>query len=135
VFGRKRERERGRRVALTAFPILDEMEAADWGLSTSPKKPTDLQLSAAQAARWMERLLAACENDPSILPLVVEGWSDNRSLRFESLGEGDRAIHVQALHLNLGITAYGNYFGLTHEWSPSFNAEEAAEGRSRGWRR
>ena len=135
MFGRKRERERGRRVAQAAFPVLDEIETEDWHSRTSGNQPANEEPGAVKTADRMARILAACENDTSILPLVIEGWAENRSLRFASQGRGDRAVHVKSLQLSLGVTAHRNLFGLTGEGSPSFNAYEAAEGRSRGWRR
>lgn len=131
---KQRERERGRRLARAALPILDEFEKEDWEWGKAGKDPLDDQAATARAADTFARLLLACENDAAVLTDVMQVWYESRRKPFDARGDEDRASHFLGTWLSL-MNSYGNLFGLFGETTPAFDPVKAAEGRRRGWRR
>jgi len=123
---KQREQERERRVAMAAFPILDEFEEEDWESGRAGKDPLSDQAAAARAADYFARLLMAYENDSSVLPNVTQVWYGSRRKPFDVQGDDDRASHFLGTMLSL-MNSYGNLFGSFRETTPAFDPVKAAQ--------
>jgi hypothetical protein len=134
MFGGK-EGEQGRQIAEAAFPILDEIEAEDWHWGKAEKAKLEGPGAATKTADEIARLLPVCKSFQVPLLDVLERWVESRQQAFEEQGDEDRAAHVSVIWLSLGLYGYGNLFGLVSQDAAAYNADLAAEGRARGWRK
>jgi hypothetical protein len=141
MFGkRKREQhERGRRIGHDVAEYMDEQEENSWawrtmrdekGAEAASQKYRPLSIVAT-----VERVMQLCDNDVNAAMAALEAWKDARQERYERLGDEDRSTHVAGMYLSVGLNGIGNLFGFIPPGAPAFDAELAAAGRERGWRR
>lgn len=144
TFGKKKnqekdQRQRGREAAAAVFAYMDAKEAASWEW----RKVADVEGDDVANERIpppndpietiIADLLPMCGNDPGDLGDALEVWWQSREERYED-DEG-RTGHVSGMYMSIALNGIGNLFGFVPEGAPSFNADLAARGRARGWRR
>ena len=133
-----RKREKGRKLAQPAFPILDDAEALSWQWRVAVEEMGEDAANAQYPALGdgSGRASHASLREQPKHRDAGHGSLVRRAGRgIRGSGDEDRALHVSGMFMSVGLNGMGISSASYLEHALAYDPKLAADGRSRGWRR